>query len=98
MGFAALVVLALHASSASASASASGHSASRSDAEADRTLLRDAPIAGVGTVYLDSSTTQGMHWSAAAPHSPTITATVPGDLLTDLERAGAPCGPQITLS
>ena len=57
--------------------------------------LRDAPIASsVAPLYLD-----GPAWTAAEPSlNLSIAATVPGDLLTDLQRAGVIADPYFELT
>ncbi len=45
--------------------------------------LVDHPIAGDSVTYLD-----GSDWVVSAPGLPTLPATVPGDLLSDLYNAG----------
>ena len=60
-----------------------------------RNQLRDHPVAGLATLLLD-----GSDWLATnpvqAPHS--INATVPGDIITDLEHAGLIPDPYVNVS
>jgi hypothetical protein len=52
--------------------------------------LRDAPIAGSSpALYLDSGGADGVAWTASEPSlGLRVAATVPGDVISDLQRAG----------